>query len=83
MRRSSHLAGSNGAYVEMLYEDYLDDPNSVPEEWRRNFDLLPMVDDAAVDVPHSTIVAHFERLGRNRLKAKPERVATEVSSSTR
>ena len=80
MRRSSHLAGSNGAYVEMLYEDYLDDPNSVPEEWRRNFDLLPMVDDAAVDVPHSTIVAHFERLGRNRLKAKPERVATEVSS---
>ena len=52
----------------------------VPEEWRRDFDRLPMVDDAAVDVPHSTIVAHFERLGRNRLKAKPERVATEVSS---
>ncbi len=74
------MAGSNGAYVEMLYEDYLDDPNSVPEEWRRDFDRLPMVDDAAVDVPHSTIVAHFERLGRNRLKAKPERVATEVSS---
>ncbi|MYD97000.1 MAG: 2-oxoglutarate dehydrogenase E1 component [Gammaproteobacteria bacterium] len=80
MRRSSHLAGSNGAYVEALYEAYLDDPNGVPEEWRRDFDRLPMVDDAAVDVPHSTIVAHFERLGRNRLKAKPERVATEVSS---
>jgi len=80
MRRTSHLSGPNGAYVEMLYEAYLDDPNRVPEEWRRDFDRLPMVDDAAVDLPHSTIVAHFERLGRNRLKAKPERVATEISS---
>lgn len=80
MRRSSHLAAGNGAYIEQLYETYLDDPNGVPEEWRRDFDRLPMVDGAAADVPHSTIVAHFERLGRNRSKAKPERVATEVAS---
>ena len=80
MRKSSHLSAGNVAYVEQLYETYLDDPNSVPEEWRRDFDRLPMVDGIAADVPHSTIVAHFERLGRNRLKAKPERVATEVAS---
>ena len=80
MRKSSHLFGGNGAYVEKLYETYLDDPNGVPEEWRRDFERLPMVDGIAADVPHSTIVAHFERLGRNRLKAKPERVATEVAS---
>ena len=80
MRKSSHLSAGNVAYVEQLYETYLDDPNGVPEEWRRDFDRLPMVDGVAADVPHSTIVAHFERLGRNRLKAKPERVATEVAS---
>ena len=80
MRKSSHLSAGNVAYVERLYETYLDDPNGVPEEWRRDFDRLPMVDGIAADVPHSTIIAHFERLGRNRLKAKPERVATEVAS---
>ncbi|MDE0178098.1 MAG: hypothetical protein OXP36_05835, partial [Gammaproteobacteria bacterium] len=52
MRRSSHLSAGNVAYVEQLYETYLDDPNGVPEEWRRDFDRLPMVDDVAADVPH-------------------------------
>ena len=31
MQRSSHLAGGNAAYIEMLYEAYLEDPASVPE----------------------------------------------------
>ena len=80
MRRSSHVAGGNAAYVETLYENYLDDPNGIPEAWRQYFDRLPMVDGVVGDVPHSTIIQHFERLGRNRLRAQPERVATEVSS---
>ncbi len=80
MRADSHLSAGN-AYVEMLYETYLDDPNDVPEEWRQYFDRLPIVDGIAADVPHSAIVHHFERLGRNRLRARPERVSTEVSSA--
>jgi 2-oxoglutarate dehydrogenase E1 component len=43
MRRSSHLAGSNVAYIEDLYESFLDDPNSVSVEWRDYFDKLPRV----------------------------------------
>ncbi len=78
-RADSHLSAGN-AYVEALYESYLEDPNAVPEEWRGYFEHLPMVGDVVADVPHSTVVRHFERLGRNRLKARPERVATEVSS---
>ena len=27
MQRSSHMAGTNVAYIEALYEAYLDDPN--------------------------------------------------------
>jgi 2-oxoglutarate dehydrogenase E1 component len=46
MRRSSHLAGNNLAYVEALYESFLDDPNSVPGEWRDYFDKLPRVEGA-------------------------------------
>ncbi|MCZ6890849.1 MAG: 2-oxoglutarate dehydrogenase E1 component [Gammaproteobacteria bacterium] len=81
MRKSSHLAGGNVAYIEALYETFLEDPNDVPEQWRGYFDKLPRVEgEVSGDMPHSTIVRHFEMLGRNRLKAQPEEVSTEVSS---
>ena len=35
--QSSHIGGSNAAYVDELYESYLTDPNSVPEDWRAYF----------------------------------------------
>ncbi len=79
MRADSHLSAGN-AYVEALYEAYLENPNSVAEEWRGYFEHLPMVGGVAGDIPHSTVVRHFERLGRNRLRARPERVSTAVSS---
>ena len=78
-RAESHLSAGN-AYVEALYEAFLDDPGEVGEEWRRYFERLPMRGGVAADVPHSAVVSHFERLGRNRLKARPERVSAAVSS---
>ena len=36
--KSSHLAGGNLHYLDELYETYLSDPNSVPNEWRQYFD---------------------------------------------
>ncbi|MEJ2088152.1 MAG: thiamine pyrophosphate-dependent enzyme, partial [Gammaproteobacteria bacterium] len=81
MQRSSHMAGTNVAYIEALYESYLDDPNSVPVEWREYFEKLPRLETAVEsDIPHSTIIQHFERLGRNRLKARPERESTLVQN---
>ena len=44
MWRSSHVSGSNVHYVEALYEQYLDDPSAVPDEWRQYFDQLPRPD---------------------------------------
>ena len=82
MLRTSHLSGQSAAYIEALYENYLDDPSQVPNKWRTYFEQLPTVGEAAgPDTPHSAVVNHFERLGRNRLKAKPEKVATSVSSA--
>ncbi|MGI9326010.1 MAG: 2-oxoglutarate dehydrogenase E1 component [Pseudomonadales bacterium] len=82
MLRSSHLAGTNVAYIEGLYEAYLDDPGSVPDQWRAYFEKLPQVEGVLhKDVAHSGIIDHFERLGRNRLKAVPERVSTLVEST--
>jgi len=81
MRKSSHLAGGNVAYIEALYDSYLEDPNSVPAEWRTYFEKLPRVDGViSPDMPHSTVIKHFELLGRNRLRARPQRVSTDLTS---
>ena len=40
--RSSHFSGANAVYVEGLYETYLHSPNSIPDEWRKFFDSLPI-----------------------------------------
>ena len=84
MQKTSHLAGGNVAYIESLYETYLENPNNVPPEWRTYFEKLPRVDGViASDVPHSTVIRHFELIGRNRLRARPQSVATEVAQRPR
>lgn len=62
-QRSSHISGGNAAYVEQLFEQYLVDPNAVPESWREYFNQLP-VNGNVVEVPHSAIRQQFEALGK-------------------
>ena len=78
MRKSSHLSGGNAAYLESLYESFLNDPGAIAEQWSDYFDGLPRQRQAP-DVPHSAIIDHFGRLGRNRLRARPEKVSTEIT----
>lgn len=59
---SSHMAGGNAAYVEEIYEAYLDDPQSVSSEWRAIFDKLPKVDGVELESNHSQIRDQFRTL---------------------
>ncbi|GLR69550.1 2-oxoglutarate dehydrogenase E1 component [Agaribacter marinus] len=59
---SSHMAGGNAAYVEELYEAYLDNPQNVPENWRLIFDDLPKVEGVAVETKHSNIREDFKKM---------------------
>jgi len=58
---NSHLSGGSQAYVDGLYESYLDDPSSVPENWRVFFETLPRVEGAAMEVSHKAIREEFAR----------------------
>jgi 2-oxoglutarate dehydrogenase E1 component len=62
-RANSHLFGGNAPYVEEMYEAYLDNPGSVPENWRKYFDAMqhvPAVDGSnARDVAHAPVVESF------------------------
>ena len=71
--KSSHIAGGNATYVEDLYENYLVDPNAVPEQWRDYFDKLPLVDTETAriqDVPHSTIRDRFAQISKMRVRTE-------------
>ncbi len=60
---NSYLFGGNAPYVEEMYENYLDNPGSVPENWRGYFDALqhvPALDGTdARDVPHLPVINAF------------------------
>ena len=60
---NSYLFGGNAPYVEEMYEKYLENPGSVPENWRGYFDALqhvPAVDGTdARDVPHLPVINAF------------------------
>ena len=42
---TSHAAGAQSSYLESLYESYLDNPLSVPDDWKIYFDSLPRLMD--------------------------------------
>lgn len=60
---NSYLFGGNAPYVEEMYEAYLDNPGSVPDNWRSYFDALqnvPAVDGSnSPDVAHAPVIESF------------------------
>jgi len=78
-RSNSYLFGGNAPYVEELYEAYLDNPGSVPDNWRTYFDNLqhvPAVDGSeSRDVAHAPVVESFAQ------RAKANAFALKASSA--
>ncbi len=63
---STMFFGGNAPFVEELYENYLNNPTSVPDEWRDYFDrLAQMPGYVARDVAHAPVVAAFAELGKD------------------
>lgn len=55
---SSHLSAGSMAYVDALYEDYLENSNNIPDVWKSYFDSL--VDSGTQqDVSHKKIREYF------------------------
>ncbi|MBX3606351.1 MAG: 2-oxoglutarate dehydrogenase E1 component [Piscinibacter sp.] len=78
-RSNSYLFGGNAPYVEEMYEAYLDNPGSVPDNWRSYFDALqhvPATDGSqSRDVPHAPVVESFAQ------RAKANAFAVKASAA--
>ncbi|MES9847055.1 MAG: 2-oxoglutarate dehydrogenase E1 component, partial [Candidatus Thiodiazotropha sp.] len=60
LRSTSAYSGGNAAFVEELYENYLKDPQSIPDDWRKEFEGLP--NQAHTDTAHEPIRQRFLHL---------------------
>jgi 2-oxoglutarate dehydrogenase E1 component len=78
-RSNSYLFGGNAPYVEELYEAYLDNPGSVPDNWRTYFDNLQNV--AATDGSERRDVAHAPVVESFAQRAKANAFAVKASST--
>ena len=58
---SSFLDGGSAAYLETLYENFLNDPSSIPSEWRNEFQSLQA---NGHDVSHANIRAEMAALAK-------------------
>ena len=65
---TSTLFGGNAPFIEDLYESYLVNPASVPEEWRDYFDKMQVLPgNANKDVAHAPVVESFVQRAKLRL----------------
>ena len=55
---NSYLFGTNAAFVEELYDSYLEDPDSISEDWKQYFDNLQDT-SSGKDVSHHQVVKSF------------------------
>ncbi|MFM2121008.1 MAG: hypothetical protein RL722_2476, partial [Pseudomonadota bacterium] len=76
---NSYLFGGNAPYVEEMYEAYLDNPGSVPDNWRSYFDALQNV--PATDGSDSRDVAHAPVIESFAQRAKSNAFALKASSA--
>ncbi len=65
LQDSSLLNGANAPFIEELYEQYLQNPTQVPQQWHRYFDELQAAQQGAADVAHSLIQKAFAAQPKN------------------
>ncbi len=59
-RSTSHTAGAQSSYLEFLYESYLEDPLSIPDDWKIYFDSLPQVNGGQEEISHQEVINRFK-----------------------
>ena len=71
-----NISTGSAGYLDDLYEDFLQDPNSVPEEWLDYFQELGASSAPGTQLYHSRVQANFLQIGLNK-----HRIAAPVTTT--
>ena len=69
---SSHVSSGHAAYLENLYEIFIENPQDLSEEWLNFFTSLPKQPNSNGEISHKEIIKQFRNISRdnNSIKSK-------------
>ena len=74
----SYLFGGNAAYIDELYEAYLQGDETISPEWKRYFDQIQVLPGPR-DVPHEPVRELIARIARERGAGRPQIAPAELA----
>src|ERR1041385_2992941 len=81
---NSYLFGGNAPFIEELYEKYLANPQSVPEEWREYFDRMQVLPGSSTkDVARAPVEESFVQRAKKGEFAAARTLPTETLTPER
>ena len=67
---SSHISAGHAAYLETLYETFINNPEDLSEEWVDFFTNLPKHPNSNGEISHQEIVREFKNISRSNTEHK-------------
>ena len=61
---SSHVSAGHAAYLESLYETFINNPENLSKEWLDFFTNLPKNSNSNGEISHQEIIKEFKNLSR-------------------
>ena len=63
---SSHISAGHAAYLESLYETFINNPDDLSKEWLDFFTSLPKHSNSNGEISHREVVKEFKNLSRSK-----------------
>ena len=63
---SSHISAGHAAYLESLYETFINNPEDLSKEWLDFFTSLPKHSNSNGEISHREVVKEFKNLSRSK-----------------
>jgi len=67
---SSHISAGHAAYLETLYETFINNPEDLSEEWLDFFTNLPKHPNSNGEISHQEIIREFKNISRGNTEHK-------------
>ena len=72
-KKTSFLAGNNSEFINEFYADYISDPNSLPESWRKFFEGLSDDEKLVYENLRGPSWSPEKKIKKPKIKSKVER----------
>jgi len=67
---SSHISAGHAAYLESLYETFINSPEKLSLEWQEFFNNLPNHPKSNGEISHQEIIKEFKNISRSKIISK-------------